>query len=167
MIRLNCWAVALSFAISAAWSADAAAQARSPQPPVYGFWLTEPKSKAPDASRARVEIGTCPDPTKGPVCGWIVDLLGTVRRKDGTPIDKANATDQCPGQAGTKLLPDGAHRYYLLTNYKLSTNGTALEDGKVHDLLKCETHDIGISLQASDGSLKLGPWPLAQYWTRK
>ena len=166
MTRLDFRAAALSLAFSSAWSAGAIAQPRPPQPPIYGVWLTEPKTKAPDASRAKVEIGVCPDPTKGPVCAWIVDLLGSVRRKDGSPIDKASATDQCPGQAGAKLLPDGAHRYYLLTNFTLTTNGMGLEGGNVHDLTKCEDHAISITYQPNDGRLKVGPWPLAQYWTR-
>ncbi len=167
MIRFDFPAVALSLALSSAWSASAMAQPNPPQPPVYGLWLTEPKTKAPDASRAKVEIGPCPDTAKGPVCAWIVDLLGTVRRKDGSPIDKANATDQCPGQAGAKLLPDGAHRYYLLTNFKLTANGMGLEGGNVHDLTKCEDHAIGITFQPSDGRLRLGPRPFSQYWSRK
>ena len=155
----------LALILSTAWPAHAGAQPQTP--PIYGTWLTEPKTKAPDASRAKVEIGPCPDATKGLVCGWIVDLLGIVRRKDGTPIDKANAIDQCPGQAGAKLLPDGAYRYYLLTNFTLASNGSALEGGKVHDLTKCEDHAITIALQPNDGRLRVGPWPLSQYWTRK
>ena len=155
----------LALALSPAWSAHAGAQPQTP--PIHGIWLTQPKTKAPDASRAKVEIGPCPDATKGLVCGWIVDLLGIVRRKDGTPIDKANAIDQCPGQAGAKLLPDGAYRYYLLTNFTLASNGSALEGGKVHDLTKCEDHAISIALQPDDGRLRVGPWPLSQYWTRK
>ena len=170
MPRFDCRIVAVSLALSATLSASAIAQPQPSQPPVYGLWLTEPKPKAPDASRAQVEIGPCPDPAKDRVCGWIVDLLGTVRRKDGTPIDKAAAIDQCPGQSGAKLLPDGAKRYYLLTNFKLAANGTSLEGGNVHDLTKCKDHAITVTFQPKAGRLKLAPplFPLAaQYWTRK
>ena len=42
-----------------------------------------------------------------------------------------------------------------------------LEGGNVHDLTKCEDHAISITYQPNDGRLKVGPWPLAQYWKRK
>lgn len=100
-----------------------------------------------DAAQAMVVFQICPEHTKGPICGWIVDFVGTTRRGDGTCIEKSEAIETCNEEKGKTLLPSGSYGCYILINYGLvvKTNGRVLGEWR-----KSDRHGRGEGFRPSD-----------------
>jgi uncharacterized protein (DUF2147 family) len=128
---------------------------------VYGVWLTESKS-------AHVEVYKCPDATRGPVCGRIVQLLNP-KGADGKPVKPEEAVDHRNPDASLRTRK--VLQMVFLYDFKATSTANSFEEGAIYSAEDGKTYKANLSLQ-TDGTLRLRGYVGApilgktQIWTR-
>lgn len=131
------------------------------QESVMGTWLSA-------SGVAKVRLEPCLDPSRGPVCGFVVGLVDP-KGPDGKVVPPDQAVDYRnpdPRLRGRKVVG-----MPLLWGFKKTSDPNSFEDGQIYNGENGKTYNANISLQP-DGKLRLRGYvgtPMfgeTQIWTR-
>ena len=141
--------------------AIAAFPASAQTPSVMGTWLTASKA-------AQIQLASCVDPARGPVCGQIVKLLDPKddSGKPMAPEEVVDARNTDPSLRGRKVLG-----MVMLYDFAKTSDPNSFESGTIYSGENGKTYKANLGLQA-DGTLRLRGYvgmPMlgeTQIWTR-
>ncbi|WP_178130876.1 DUF2147 domain-containing protein [Reyranella sp. CPCC 100927] len=135
--------------------------AQSDESSVYGVWLTQEQS-------AHVELYSCAEQGRGPVCGRLVKLIDPTGPDDEpvAPEDLFDVHNPDPALRSRQILG-----MVFLYDFKPTREPNSFEDGSVYNAEDGKVYRANIALQAN-GTLRLRGYvgiPLlgrSEIWTR-